>query len=392
MNAMPETASSTRWNRAQACVGHSVAAIDTPSLVIDLDAMDRNLARMAAFTSEHALRLRPHAKMHKSAELAQLQMAHGAVGVCVQKTDEALALAHAGVRNIYISNEVIAAPKLLRLAQAVRDLPTTFSIAVDSALGVTRLAQALRAAGVNAPASLDVLVEIDVGQGRCGVAPGAAAVALVQAITACPALRFAGLQAYHGGAQHRRTATERADAMAAATSAVQATCDALQVAGFQVPLVTGAGTGTFSLEATSGVWGELQAGSYLFMDADYANNEATALAPVFEHALFVKSQVMSLSAAHAVCDAGHKSHAIDSGMPSVWFPPGLSYSSGGDEHGVLRSDGSAPLPALGEVVWLVPGHCDPTVNLHDFMVGVRGGLAAGQVERIVRVDARGCLG
>ena len=195
-----------------------------------------------------------------------------------------------------------------------------------------------------------------------------------------------------GGAQHRRTAAERAEAMAAATRAVQATCHTLQTAGFPVPLVTGAGTGTFSLEASSGVWGELQAGSYLFMDADYASNEATPLAPVFEHALFVKSQVMSLNAAHAVCDAGHKSHAIDSGMPSVWFPPGLNYSSGGDEHGVLRAEGSAPLPALGEVVWLVPGHCDPTVNLHDFMVGVRGGLAAGQVERIVRVDARGCLG
>lgn len=392
MNAMHEAAPSMRWHRAQAWIGHGVAAIDTPSLVIDLDAMDRNLARMAAFASEHRLRLRPHAKMHKSAELAQLQMAHGAVGVCVQKTDEALALAHAGVRNIYISNEVIAAPKLLHLAQAVRDLPTRFSIAVDSTLGVTRLAQALHAAGVDAPASLDVLVEIDVGQGRCGVAPGAAAVALVQAIAASPALRFAGLQAYHGGAQHRRSAAERAEAMAAATRAVQATCHTLQTAGFPVPLVTGAGTGTFSLEASSGVWGELQAGSYLFMDADYASNEATPLAPMFEHALFVKSQVMSLNAAHAVCDAGHKSHAIDSGMPSVWFPPGLNYSSGGDEHGVLRAEGSAPLPALGEVVWLVPGHCDPTVNLHDFMVGVRGGLAAGQVERIVRVDARGCLG
>ncbi len=391
-NAMPDTAFTTRWQRAQACIGHGVAAIDTPSLVIDLDAMDRNLARMAAFASEHGLRLRPHAKMHKSAELAQLQMAHGAVGVCVQKIDEALALAHAGVRNIYISNEVIAAPKLLRLAQAVRDLSTVFSIAIDSALGVTRLAQALQAAGVDAPASLDVLVEIDVGQGRCGVAPGAAAVALVQAITTVPTLRFAGLQAYHGGAQHRRTAAGRAEAMAEATRAVRTTCDALQAAGFPVPLVTGAGTGTFSLEASSGVWGELQAGSYLFMDADYASNEVTPLAPVFEHALFVKSEVMSLNDAHAVCDAGHKSHAIDSGMPTVWFPPGLNYSSGGDEHGVLRAGGGAPLPVLGEVVWLVPGHCDPTVNLHDFMVGVRGGLAAGQVERLVRVDARGCLG
>ena len=389
---MHETETTARWLRAQACIGRGVDTLDTPSLVIDLDAMERNLARMAAFANEHGVRLRPHAKMHKSAELAQLQMHHGAVGVCVQKTDEALALAHAGVRDIYISNEVIAPAKLLRLAQAVRDLPTKFSIAVDSALGVARLAQALQTAGVGAPRSVDVLLEIDVGQGRCGVAPGDPAVALVQAIATHPVLHFAGLQAYHGGAQHRRTAAERTQAMDAATRAVQASVDALQAAGFAVPLVTGAGTGTFSLEASSGVWGELQAGSYLFMDADYASNETTPLAPVFEHALFVKSQVMSLNAAHAVCDAGHKSHAIDSGMPSVWFPSGLSYASGGDEHGVLRADADQPLPALGEVVWLVPGHCDPTVNLHDFMVGVRGGLAAGLVERLIRVDTRGCLG
>ncbi len=389
---MHDTQTTARWQRAQAGIGHGVDAIDTPSLVIDLDAMERNMARMAAFAREHGMRLRPHAKMHKSAELARLQMDHGAVGVCVQKTDEALALAHAGVPDIYISNEVIAPAKLQRLAQAVRDLPTKFSIAVDSEQGVTHLVRALHTAGVSTPASVDVFIEIDVGQGRCGVAPGAPAVALVRAITAHPALRFAGLQAYHGGAQHRRTAAERAEAMAASTRAVQATREALQANGFHVPLITGAGTGTFSLEASSGVWGELQAGSYLFMDADYAGNEASPRAPVFEHALFVKSQVMSRQASHAVCDAGHKSHAIDSGMPSVWFPPGLNYTSGGDEHGVLRAEAAQPLPELGEVVWLVPGHCDPTVNLHDFMVGVRGGLAAGVVERLIRVDARGCLG
>lgn len=392
MNAMHDRAAAVRWSRAQHWIGHGVGAIDTPTLVIDLDAMDRNLARMAAFAAGHGLRLRPHAKMHKSAELAQLQMAHGAVGVCVQKTDEALALAHAGVRDIYISNEVIDRSKLLRLAQAVRELPTRFSIAVDSALGVQRLAEALHAAGVSTSACLDVLLEIDVGQGRCGTAPGVPAVALAQAIAAQPAMRFAGLQAYHGGAQHRRAAAERATAMAAATHAVQATCEALNAAGIEVPLVTGAGTGTFVIEAASGIWGELQAGSYLFMDADYAANEADPRTPAFEHALFVKTQVMSRCDAHAVCDAGHKSHAIDSGMPSVWFPNGLGYTSGGDEHGVLRAVGDTPLPALGEVVWLVPGHCDPTVNLHDLMVGVRGGLAAGRVERIVRVDARGCLG
>jgi D-serine deaminase-like pyridoxal phosphate-dependent protein len=394
MNARPELGAGARerWQRAQAAIGHGVTAIDTPALVIDLDVMERNLARMADFCRARGMRLRPHAKMHKSAELARLQMAHGAVGVCVQKTDEALALAHAGVSDIYISNEVIAPPKLARLAQAVRGLPTRFAIAVDSALGIARLAEALQHAGATRAAAIDVFVEIDVGHGRCGVAP-AQALALVQQVVAQSSLRFAGLQAYHGSAQHQRGVAERNMALAASQAAVRATLAHLTAAGVAVPLVTGAGTGSFVREASSGLWGELQAGSYLFMDADYASNEADPQAPPFEHALFIKSQVMSVSVAHAVCDAGHKSHAIDSGLPRVWLPDGLAYANGGDEHGVLHVvDSVGELPELGDTVWLVPGHCDPTVNLHDFAIGVRGGLDAGQVERLIAVDARGALG
>ncbi|MBT9549861.1 MAG: DSD1 family PLP-dependent enzyme [Hydrogenophaga sp.] len=387
MKAPPE-----RWPHAQAWVGQGVAAIDTPSLVIDLDAMERNLARMAAFARERGLRLRPHAKLHKSAELSRLQMAQGAVGVCVQKTEEALRLAAAGVGDIFISNEVIAPAKLARLASAVRERTTRFAIAVDCAEGIDRLAAALHGAGVTEAAAIDVFVEIDVGQGRCGVAPGEAALALVRRIHQHPALRWAGLQAYHGGAQHRRGAAERAETIAASAQAVRHTLDALRQQGFEAPLVTGAGTGSLVHEAASGLWGELQAGSYLFMDADYAANERDAASPVFEHALFVKSQVMSCSADRAICDAGHKSHAIDSGLPQVAHPAGLVFANGGDEHGVLRTAAAgAPLPALGDTVWLIPGHCDPTVNLHDFFVGVRGGLSDGRVERLITIDTRGAL-
>ena len=185
---------------------------------------------------------------------------------------------------------------------------------------------------------------------------------------------------------------ERDAALAASEAAVRQTLDALTAAGIGVPLVTGAGTGSFVREAASGLWGELQAGSYLFMDADYAANQADPGAPVFEHALFIKTAVMSLAADHSVCDAGHKSHAIDSGLPTVWWPTGLSYTSGGDEHGLLRVvNEQGELPALDDTVWLVPGHCDPTVNLHDFAIGVRGGLGAGRVERLIDIDARGAL-
>jgi D-serine deaminase-like pyridoxal phosphate-dependent protein len=201
-------------------------------------------------------------------------------------------------------------------------------------------------------------------------------------------LHFAGLQAYHGGAQHLRSVAERSAAIGASAQAVRDTLAALKGAGVACPLVSGAGSGSFVLEAASGLWGELQCGSYLFMDGDYADNDALPGAPRFEHALFVKSQLISRAADHAVIDAGHKSHAIDSGLPRVWGCDGLEFVNGGDEHGILR--GSA-LPALGETVWLVPGHCDPTVNLHATMIGVRGGLAHGVVERVIAVDARGCI-
>ncbi len=377
---------------APARPGDPVAAIDTPALVIDLDAMARNLAAMAAFASERGLRLRPHAKTHKSAAIAQLQLAAGAVGVCVQKLSEAEALAARGVPDIYISNEIVDATKLARVAALAGRI--RLAIAVDSSTGVERLATALKAAGTDA----EVFVEIDVGHGRCGVAPAAAG-ALARRVVS-HGLRFAGLQAYHGGAQHLRSPAERQAAIEHAAMCVRTAKAGLAEAGVPCPLVTGAGTGTFALEAASGVWGELQCGSYVFMDRDYADNQlAPRLSGVghvaLEHALFVKSQVMSVGAAHAVVDAGHKSHAIDCGMPRVW-QDGFAYRNGGDEHGILtpatdEETGRVALPAIGDTVWLIPGHCDPTVNLHDCYIGVRGGLENGVVESVWPVDARGCL-
>ena len=379
-----------------ASVGLRVDRIDTPALVVDLDAMERNIARMADFARKHQVLWRPHAKLHKSAEIAlQLQRA-GAVGACVQKTAEAEALAEGGVRDITITNQVIAHPKLLRVARLAAHLQTQggrLALAVDSAEGVQRLAAAMAQAAPQA--RIDVLVEIDVGQGRCGVPPGAPALALAQAVARLTQLRFAGLHAYHGRAQHLRGAAERREAIAAAVQAARHTRDLITATGLPVPLVTGSGTGTLVHEAASGVYGELQAGSFLFMDTDYARNEREPAQPVFEQSLFVKTQVISACGSHAVCDAGHKSHAIDSGLPTVaLLPPerALRYANGGDEHGLIYADGpKARLPALGRMLWLVPGHCDPTVNLHDYLIGVRGGLTAGVVERIIRVDARGAL-
>ncbi len=379
----------------ESLLGKSADAIDTPALVLDLDAMERNLLRMAEFARDQKIRLRPHAKMHKSAQLARLQMAQGAVGVCVQKTEEAEILARAGVTDIYISNQVVAPAKLVRvvaLSERMTRAGGCLSIAVDSNAGVDNLSKALDRPGN----PIKVFVELDVGHGRCGVAPGDATLALVKRVLQCKRMNFAGLQAYHGRVQHARSTTERRQIIGGVLQTIGKTIDSLRTHGIDVPLVSGAGTGCFGYESASGVYGELQVGSYLFMDADYARNEADPDFPTFEHALFVKTQIMSLGARHAVCDAGHKSHAIDSGMPTVYGRPELEYKVGGDEHGIIvcRSE-QHRLPAMSEELWLVPGHCDPTVNLHDHMVGVRGARpgnpSSGLVERIIAVDARGAL-
>ena len=386
-------------------IGKPVHDIDTPALVIDMDAMKRNLGRMAEFAKKHHILWRPHAKLHKSVLLAKMQIKAGAVGVCVQKTAEAEIMVAGGIHNVYISNQVIAPAKLARVAaltQAVAAHRGQIAIAVDSLEGVTRLAQAMTTArtagarpGGNAATVIDVFVEIDVGQERCGVKPGPEVVTLALEIRKHPALRFAGLQAYQGKAQHLRSVQERRLAIASAAKAVDTARQLLEAEGLKPGLVTGAGTGSLVLEAASGVYGEVQAGSFLFMDADYAQNERDPAQPQFEPALFVKTQVISTHPTHAVCDAGHKSHAIDSGLPKVLAfdeKSGLDYFNGGDEHGILRpSAGSTRLPSLGKMLWLIPGHCDPTVNLHNVMIGVKGGLRAGVVQGIYPVDARGAL-
>ena len=343
--------------------------IDTPALLIDLDAFEANLDTMAARLSGTGTRLRAHAKTHKSPVIAHQQIARGAVGQCVQKVAEAEILAWGGVQDILVSNEVVGAAKLARLAALARI--ATISVCVDDAAQVAALDRAAEHAGVR----LGVLVEIDVGAARCGVQPGPDAVALAKLIAASRHLRFSGLQAYHGSAQHLRLPAERHFAIRAATDATRRTVEQLRQQGFECPIVGGAGTGTFELEAVSGVYTEIQAGSYCFMDADYARNLDASGHPVglFRHALFVLATVMSAAQPGvAVLDAGHKAVAVDSGMPLVWERPELRYAGASDEHGKLVFGAHETAPRLGEKLRLVPGHCDPTVDRFDWYVGMRG--------------------
>ena len=369
--------------RKPASPGDPVSAIETPALVVDLDPFERNLELMANVVRGAGVALRPHAKSHKCPDIAKRQVAHGAIGICCQKVDEAAAFVEAGIRDVLVTNEIVTAAKLARLAGLART--ATIGVLADD-VGVVGV---ISTAAANAGITVDVLVEIDVGAHRCGVAPGPAAVLLARAVAAAPALRFRGLHAYHGAAQHLRTPDERRTAIAAAVGWARETRDAIVAAGIPCPTITGAGTGTWQLERDSGVYTELQPGSYIFMDADYGRN---ALAPddhAFEQSLYVAATVMSApEPSRAIVDAGLKAFAFDSGPPVVYAAEGLEYAGASDEHGVLRVAAGAAQPAIGERVWLVPGHCDPTVNLYDWIVGVRGDT----VECVWPVAARGALG
>ncbi|MGN6099205.1 MAG: DSD1 family PLP-dependent enzyme [Bosea sp. (in: a-proteobacteria)] len=368
--------------------GQSFAEIDTPALVLDLDAFERNLVAMAAFSEAHGIRLRPHAKTHKSPEIALRQIAHGAVGQCCQKVSEAEILVAGGVGDVLVTNEIASPAKLDRLAVLART--ARIGLCVDHPDGVREAAEAAARHDV----VFDVMVEIDVGGRRCGVAPGEAAVRVAEAVARSNTLRFAGLQAYHGSAQHMRSIDERSEAIERAGLAARNTAERLAQAGLECPIISGAGTGTFELETQSGIWNELQCGSYIFMDADYARNRQADGSPFrsFEHALFVLAGVMSKPVPdRAIVDAGHKSASVDSGMPVPFQREGAIYTKPSDEHGILTGDPIA-LPHRGERVLLVPGHCDPTVNLHDWYVCVRGlhGPDA-HVEALWRVAARGAV-
>ena len=366
--------------RPPAAVGQAADQIDTPALVVDLDAYERNLDRMAAFMAGVPARLRPHAKTHKCAVVGLHQVARGAVGLCCQKVGEAEAMVYGGVKNVLVSNQIVGASKIARLVGLAKQAEV--AVCVDDPGNVRDLDEAARAFGVRLP----VLVEINVGMNRCGVEPGEPAVALARQVAAGRGLRFAGLQAYHGRAQHIQDLEKRRQVMDEAIGRVGETVDLLRRSGLGCETVSGAGTGTYQFEAASGLYTEIQAGSYVFMDVDY--KKVAGFPSEFENALFVLATVMSHPARdRAAVDAGLKAFSVDSGMPVVRGRPDVEVQRASDEHGILLlRDPAAPL-GVGDRLWLIPGHCDPTINLYDWYVCVRG----GRVEALWPITARGAV-
>ena len=370
--------------RPPAEIGMSLDEVDTPALIVDLDAFERNLRRLADRIAGTGVRLRAHAKTHKCPVIALKQMELGAVGVCCQKVGEAEAMVYGGVKDVLVTNEIVGRTKLRRLMGLAHS--AHIATCADDPAQVIALNEAAGEAGV----TMGVHVEINMGGNRCGVEPGLPALDLARRIADAPHLSFAGLQAYHGSAQHLRTWEERRTAIAGAIDKAQTTRDLLVANGIACANITGAGTGTFEFEAGSGVYTELQCGSYIFMDADYGRNLDPDGAPTrsFEPSLFVWATVMSRPTGdRAIVDAGLKALGMDSGPPTVWDEPAAVYERASDEHGRLGISAATNRLNLGDKVRLVPGHCDPTVNLYDWYVGIRG----GRVEAIWPITARGAV-
>ncbi|MFC3060788.1 3-hydroxy-D-aspartate aldolase BhcC [Paenirhodobacter populi] len=364
--------------------GMDEAEIQTPCLILDLDALERNIRKLGDYARAQGIRHRAHGKMHKSVDVLKLQIElGGAVGVCCQKVSEAEVFARAGIGDILVSNQVRDPLKIRRLAH-LPNYGAEVAVCIDDIDNVAELSAAAQAAGTE----LGCLVEIDCGANRCGVTDPAEVVAIAQAVAAAPALRFRGLQAYHGSMQHLTSHAERAARFAAVRVQVTETVAALEAAGLAPELVSGGGTGSYDFEATSGIYNELQCGSYAFMDADYGRvQDETGTrfdGGVWENALFILTSVMShAKPGKAICDAGLKSQSVDSGLPVVFGRDDVRYVKCTDEHGVIEDPGNAL--AINERLRLVPGHCDPTCNIHDWYVGLRG----GKVETLWPVSARG---
>lgn len=360
------------------------AEIQTPCLILDLDALERNIKKMGDWAKAHGVRHRVHGKMHKSVDVAKLQESlGGACGVCCQKVSEAEVFARGGIKDVLVSNQVRDPLKIDRLARLPK-LGARTLCCVDDAANVAELSEA----AVRHGTQIECLVEIDCGAGRCGVTTTPEVVEIAKAIDAVPGLQFAGLQAYQGAMQHLDSYEDRKAKIDVAVAMVRDAVEALKAEGLECDIVGGGGTGSYYFEGSSGVYNELQCGSYAFMDADYGrilDKDGKRIDQgEWENALFLLTSVMSHATPDkAICDAGLKAQSVDSGLPVVFGRTDVTYVKCSDEHGVI-ADPEGVLK-VGDKLRLVPGHCDPTCNVHDWYVGVRG----GKVECVWPVSARG---
>jgi D-serine deaminase-like pyridoxal phosphate-dependent protein len=348
--------------------------VPTPALLLDLAALDRNIAKMAAFFARGPCRLRPHVKAHKTPEIARRQLAAGSCsGLTCATVSEAEAVA-AFCDDVLVANEIVGADRCGRIAELAR--ARRVSVAVDSLEGLEAIARAASAAGT----TVGVLVDVNVGQGRCGVEPGEAAVALAHRATEMAGLDLRGAMGYEGHLQGVRDRVEREARTREAMASLVRTAAMLREAGLPCDIVSGGGTGTYDISGRIDGITEIQAGSYALMDTDY-----TGVGVPFEPAFTVLGTVVSRPAPNrCVADCGHKAATKDHGPPAVKGIEGATVSSLNDEHATISIPASCAI-AIGDLVELVPSHTDPTINLHDAFFVVEG----GEVVDVWPIVARG---
>lgn len=341
--------------------------LNTPVLVIDRPALERNIARMADFAASKGVKLRPHAKTHKSVDIAKLQIAAGAVGLCCAKIGEAEVLADGGLSaGLLITSPVVSASAVARLIK-LNAATTDLMVVVDNPVNVAALGQAAGATGK----PLKVVIDLDPGIHRTGVASPEAAVALWQAIQAQPALIYGGLQCYCGMQQHIESFADRKANLEDRGAYIRSVVDALTAAGGPPPIVSGSGTGSHRIDSELGIFTEFQVGSYVFMDGQYlvcdiAGNGADE--SPYEASLLIDARVVSANTpGMATIDAGFKALSTDAEPPKVLggAPDGSRYFFMGDEHGAILPPPGTTTPVLDDRVILGAPHCDPTVNLYD---------------------------
>ncbi|MEK9683042.1 MAG: DSD1 family PLP-dependent enzyme [Rhodospirillaceae bacterium] len=355
--------------------------LDTPVLLIDQDALGHNLNAMKEIVSNSGITYRPHAKAHKSHDIAKLQLAHGASGICCAKLGEAEVLASEGIQDILITTPVIGLSKVSRLASLAKK--TSVIVVADNPQNLEELALV----GEKTGQIFNLVIEVNVGQNRCGTPPGAPALALAQMIQRSPWLKLCGLQGYQGSIQMRESFTERKTEAQKASFLLRETAKLIESNGINVPSLTGGGTGTSLIDSEANLLTEIQPGGYIFMDVKYRKIEWSNSTPLpFQQSLTVLGSVISLPDTNrAILDVGLKSISSDQGPPELMDMPGITFRFSGEEHGEVSWQDSPRLCQYGDKVRLIPTHCDTTVNLYDQYIVHSGNT----VVDVWRISARG---
>ena len=357
--------------------------LPTPALVVDVDALEHNLDKMAAFYKDRPVGLRPHGKTHKCPDLAKMQLERGAIGVCAAKVSEAEVMLDAGIADILITSPVVTKEKIDRVIALAKRSGGVWMV-IDQKKNAHDFNAAAEAAGI----TLRVLIDLNVGTDRTGITMGEPTLALAKTIAGLGSLKLVGVQAYAGHLQHIPGWEYRRQRSLSTMGEAVALAESLRREGHDIQVITGGGTGTYNIDCDVEGVTDMQVGSYLFMDGDYRRigGKDSSIFDDFQPALFVLATAISQPVPGRITlDAGYKAMATDKGMPDVRNIEGVSYRWGGDEHGILQLTNPSRPIELGDKMLLMATHCDPTVNLHDSLVAFRG----ERIEAVWPVAGRG---